>query len=53
MQLGEHVERGEIPRDDVAALLVAVLDDDRTVGRTFEVVSGDTRIDEALDALIH
>lgn len=35
-----HVERGPIPRDDVAATLLAVLDDPSTVGRTFEVVSG-------------
>ena len=43
--------RGQVPRDDVAATLVAVLHDDRTVGTTFEVLDGDTPIAEALAAL--
>jgi uncharacterized protein YbjT (DUF2867 family) len=42
---------GEIPRDDVAATLVAVLDTPSTVGKTFLVVSGDTPIAEAVAAL--
>lgn len=49
--LARHVERGEIPRDDVAAVLAAVLEDDTTIGHVFEVVGGDTPIDEALAAL--
>jgi nucleoside-diphosphate-sugar epimerase len=48
---GEHVDRGQIPRDDVAAVLVAVLATPSTVGKTFEVVSGDTPIEEAVRAL--
>jgi nucleoside-diphosphate-sugar epimerase len=43
--------RGEIPRDDVAATLVAVLDEPRTAGVQFEVLSGDTPIAEAIAAL--
>lgn len=43
--------RGEIPRADVAAVLAAVLDDDRTAGRTFELIGGETPIDAALAAL--
>jgi uncharacterized protein YbjT (DUF2867 family) len=43
-----HVERGPIPRADVAATLAAVLDDPATVGRTFEVVGGPTPILEAV-----
>jgi len=46
--LGEHVERGEIPRADVAAVVAAVLHDDSTVGRQWELVSGDVPIAEAL-----
>jgi uncharacterized protein YbjT (DUF2867 family) len=42
---------GEIPREDVAAVLVAVLDDDGTIGKTFELVGGDTPIEEALKVL--
>jgi uncharacterized protein YbjT (DUF2867 family) len=43
--------RGPVPRDDVAAVLAAVLADRRTIGRTFELFAGDTPIDEALAAL--
>lgn len=43
--------RGQVPRDDVAATLVAVLHDERTVGVTFELLDGDTPIAEALAAL--
>ena len=39
---------GEITRDDVAATLVAVLENDATIGRTFELLQGDTPIAEAL-----
>jgi uncharacterized protein YbjT (DUF2867 family) len=42
---------GEIPRDDVAATLAAVLDTPSTIGKTFLLVSGETPIDEALAAL--
>jgi len=40
--------RGGIPRDDVAATLLAVLDEPSTVGRTFEVLSGEEEIAAAL-----
>ena len=43
---------GEIPRADVAAVLLACLARTDTVGRTFEVLGGDDRIDEALDGLV-
>ena len=42
---------GSIPRDDVAATLLAVLEADNTIGKTFELVSGETPIDEAVRAL--
>jgi nucleoside-diphosphate-sugar epimerase len=42
---------GSIPRADVAAVLVAVLDEPGTVGATFDLVSGETPIDEAVAAL--
>ena len=47
----ESVERGEIPRDDVAATLLAVLDAPNTVAATFELVSGDTPVEEAVAAI--
>ncbi len=52
VRLARHVERGEVPREDVAAVLAAVLYDDRTVRRVFEVVGGDTPVDRALDAVV-
>jgi uncharacterized protein YbjT (DUF2867 family) len=51
VKAGEHVGRAGIPRDDVAALLAGVLDTPATIGKTFEVVSGDVPVDEALAAL--
>jgi uncharacterized protein YbjT (DUF2867 family) len=43
--------RGEVPREDVARVLAAVLGDPGTIGRTFVVVSGDTPVDEAVASL--
>lgn len=51
VELGPRVERGVIPRADVAAVLAAVLDRTDLGGRTFDVVSGDTPIDAAVAAL--
>ena len=44
--------RGSIPREDVAAVLVAVLDEPRTGGETFELVSGETQIKDAIAATV-
>jgi uncharacterized protein YbjT (DUF2867 family) len=43
---------GSIPRDDVAATLVHLLDTPATAGLTFEEIGGDTPIAEAVGALI-
>jgi uncharacterized protein YbjT (DUF2867 family) len=43
--------RGEIPRDDVAATLVAVLGADNTIGRTFDLLAGEKPIEDAVRAL--
>jgi nucleoside-diphosphate-sugar epimerase len=51
VQIAEHVERGEIPRDDVATVLLAVLDAPNAIGATFELVSGETPIEEAVAAI--
>lgn len=48
VQLGDHVDRAEIPRADVAAVLVSVLGEPRTEARTVEVVSGSTPIVDAV-----
>lgn len=51
VRAGQHVDRGEIARDDVALTLVAVLDEPATVGVTFELVGGETPIDDAVRAV--
>jgi uncharacterized protein YbjT (DUF2867 family) len=43
--------RGDVPRQDVAAVLVAVLDTPELAGRTFELIGGVTPIAAALAAL--
>lgn len=48
VKLGDGVGSGEIPRDDVAAVLAAVLHEPDTVGRTFELVLGDVPVDQAV-----
>ena len=49
--IGTDLERGNIPRDDVAAVLLVILETPGTVGKTFELVSGDTPVDEAIRSL--
>jgi uncharacterized protein YbjT (DUF2867 family) len=46
--LGPDEERGEIPRADVAAVLAAVIDTGAGIRAQWELVSGDTPIDEAV-----
>ena len=48
VQIGDKMERGEVARDDVAAVLRAVLEADNSVGKTFELRGGDTPIEEAV-----
>jgi uncharacterized protein YbjT (DUF2867 family) len=43
--------RGTIPRDDVAAVLLGCLEEDHTIGKTFELLQGDTPIAMALRRL--
>jgi uncharacterized protein YbjT (DUF2867 family) len=43
--------RGTVTRDDVAAVLVACLDEPRTVRATFDLLQGETPIAQALAAL--
>jgi uncharacterized protein YbjT (DUF2867 family) len=43
--------RGRIARDDVAATLVACLDEPATVRKAFDLLAGETPIPEALAAL--
>lgn len=54
IQVAEKIEdRGarEIPREDVANVLIASLDEENTYNRIFEVLSGNDPIDKALNHL--
>ena len=52
IEAAPRLERGgEIPRDDVAATLLACLDDPTTIGREFDLLAGEIPIAEALAAL--
>lgn len=50
VDIADQTQRGDIPREDAAAVLLAVLDTPGTAGQTFEVISGDTPITEAVAA---
>ena len=52
VEAATRLERGgEIPRDDVAATLLACLDDPTTIGKGFDLLSGETPIAEAIAAV--
>lgn len=48
VQIARHVSRADISRDDVAAVLAAVLHEPSSSHRTVEVVGGDTPVAEAV-----
>jgi nucleoside-diphosphate-sugar epimerase len=52
VRLAVHTGRGTVPRDDVAAVLLALLDIP-VVGVTLELVTGDTPVYEAVRACDH
>lgn len=45
------LDRGEVSREDVAAVLLAALDASKTVGKTFDLLNGDAEIEEAFRTL--
>ena len=51
VRIGDSVGRGEIPRADVAEVLAEIIDSGRGDGHTFEVISGDTAVRDAVRAL--
>jgi uncharacterized protein YbjT (DUF2867 family) len=52
VELGTDVARGEVTRADVAAVLAAVVDDDRTIGRQWNLVGGSQPIDAAVTSAV-
>jgi nucleoside-diphosphate-sugar epimerase len=51
ISVGERLDRGEVSRGDVAAVLAAALSTPVTIGKAFDLVAGETPIDDALAAL--
>lgn len=53
VSIGKNLERGEIPREDVAEVLAKVFDNPETIGMEFDLVSGDQSISEAISKIIN
>ncbi len=51
VRLAPSTGRGSVPRDDVAAVLLALLDAPTTAGMTIELISGDSLVGDAVAAL--
>ncbi|MFF4604183.1 NAD(P)H-binding protein [Streptomyces sp. NPDC001339] len=49
--LADTTGRDDVTRDDVAAVLVELLDEPRTIGRTLELIGGNVPIPEAVRAV--
>ncbi|MFJ7746782.1 SDR family oxidoreductase [Peribacillus sp. NPDC097295] len=47
----EKLERGSIPREDVAETILASLTEEHTYNRSFDLISGETPIADALQAI--
>lgn len=52
VEVSDQTGHGDIPREDVAKVLLAVLDNPAAAGRTFEVISGETPIGEAIKSAL-
>ena len=51
VRVGADIPAGAIPRTDVAAVIAAVLDDDRSIGAQFELTEGEQPIADAVASL--
>jgi uncharacterized protein YbjT (DUF2867 family) len=52
VQLTPDAPRGEVPRADVAAVLVALLDEPRSAGAVLQLIGGSTPVAEAVQAAV-
>lgn len=50
--LGQTHTTRTVPREDVAAVLAALIERDASTGLAFDLIGGETAIDDALDASI-
>ena len=51
IKVAVDLERGEIPREDVASTILASLEDDHTIGKEFDMIAGETPIKDAIAKL--
>jgi uncharacterized protein YbjT (DUF2867 family) len=51
VEAAEHLDYGQIPREDVALVIAEALVADNTIGKSFDLLSGDTPAAEAVRAL--
>lgn len=52
VRIAERLDKfGEIPREDVAAVLLATLEADNTIHRGFDLIAGDQPLADAIAAL--
>ena len=51
VEAASEVERGKIPREDVARVILSCLEDETTIGKEFQVVSGDQSIEAAVKSV--
>ncbi|WP_079709028.1 SDR family oxidoreductase [Paraliobacillus ryukyuensis] len=51
VQIAEKVEPNKVPREDVAEVLLQTVQTDATIGKAFQVISGNTSIKEAIDSI--
>lgn len=51
VEVGERLEGGPISRDDVAAVVAEALHHPAAAGRTFDVIAGETPVDQAIASL--
>ncbi|PWU70367.1 SDR family oxidoreductase [Gracilibacillus dipsosauri] len=51
VELATTVARGEVPREDIARVIVESLINDSTIGKEFQVVGGSTPVEEAVKSV--
>jgi uncharacterized protein YbjT (DUF2867 family) len=51
VRVGDTIKNGTIPREDVARTILASLTNETTYNRSFDLISGDTSIENALENL--
>ena len=52
VSLAPKLDRGKVSRADVAAVVAALLDEDATIGKQWELVSGDASVNDAIAAAL-